>query len=233
MYPEKEYGGGGMYYDKGGKLKMVEKDGEMVPFFLAKYGGRTGGGGEADSDDALIVDGGRMYEKGGRPPRARYQRYKNNMRELPYDRDPMQREFARDQERSMQGLSMELNDEVRRFEEEENARLREGMPMGRGRDARQARRAYRREAPMMAAPSDVDVLMSMLARGTEERGGETLSRDAMVERGKKRRTLRQLAPLLGMALGGYGGAGLAAQSKAQNSGVDMSYGRALLAALGL
>lgn len=42
MRPEdKEYGGGGMYYDKGGKLKMVEKDGEKVPFFLAENGKLT------------------------------------------------------------------------------------------------------------------------------------------------------------------------------------------------
>lgn len=36
-----------------------------------KYGGKTGGGGEADSDDAVITDGkfgggGRMYQKGGK-----------------------------------------------------------------------------------------------------------------------------------------------------------------------
>jgi len=42
MRPEdKEYRGGGMYYDKGGKLKMVEKDGEKVPFFLAENGKLT------------------------------------------------------------------------------------------------------------------------------------------------------------------------------------------------
>ena len=49
MRPEdKEYGGGGMYYrgggmmyDEGGKLKMVEKDGKKVPFFLAENGKLT------------------------------------------------------------------------------------------------------------------------------------------------------------------------------------------------
>jgi hypothetical protein len=42
MRPEdKEYGGGGMYYGKGGKLKMVEKDGKKVPFFLAEHGVRV------------------------------------------------------------------------------------------------------------------------------------------------------------------------------------------------
>jgi hypothetical protein len=41
MRPEdKEYGGGGMYYGKEG-LKMVEKDGKKVPFFLAENGKLT------------------------------------------------------------------------------------------------------------------------------------------------------------------------------------------------
>jgi len=39
MRPEtEEYGGGGMYYGKEG-LKMVEKDGKKVPFFMAENGG--------------------------------------------------------------------------------------------------------------------------------------------------------------------------------------------------
>lgn len=64
-----QMGDGGMIYEKGGKLKMVEKDGKKVPFFLAKKGGQLGGGGgEADSDDALIVDGGRKYNVGGTFP---------------------------------------------------------------------------------------------------------------------------------------------------------------------
>ena len=38
---EPMFGGGGMYYGDGGKLKMVEKDGEKVPFFLAEHGVRV------------------------------------------------------------------------------------------------------------------------------------------------------------------------------------------------
>ena len=38
---DKEYAGGGMYYGDGGKLKMVEKDGKKVPFFLAEHGARV------------------------------------------------------------------------------------------------------------------------------------------------------------------------------------------------
>lgn len=42
MHPDdKEYAGGGMYYGDGGKLKMVEKDGKKVPFFMAEHGARV------------------------------------------------------------------------------------------------------------------------------------------------------------------------------------------------
>lgn len=38
---EPMFGDGGMYYGAGGKLKMVEKNGEKVPFFLAEHGVRV------------------------------------------------------------------------------------------------------------------------------------------------------------------------------------------------
>ena len=43
--PKKKMMGGGMTYAEGGSLKMVEKDGEKVPFFAADGEGKMMGGG--------------------------------------------------------------------------------------------------------------------------------------------------------------------------------------------
>tara|TARA_R100001440_G_scaffold16880_1_gene28555 strand:+ start:8485 stop:9135 length:651 start_codon:yes stop_codon:yes gene_type:complete len=53
------YGDGGMMYDEGGKLKMVEKDGKKVPFFLAEEGMKYGNGGMQPDEDRMTM-----------PPRA-------------------------------------------------------------------------------------------------------------------------------------------------------------------
>jgi len=49
--------GGGMTYAEGGRLKMVEKDGEKVPFFAADGAGKMMGGGPIGYAKGGRIDG--------------------------------------------------------------------------------------------------------------------------------------------------------------------------------
>lgn len=185
---------------------------------------RSGGGGEADPEREYGED----YQNGGV-----YPKYKNPMLAPRYDRDPRQRKFNRRQLRAEEGITAELNREsdylmMRDYERARQEAIDQGVEQ-------EFYDAMRQVSGMEDLPgaSDTDVLMSMLSRGTEERGGETLNREDLERKGLRRRLVKQVAPVAGMAGLGLLGAGKAAQSQAQRLGVNLPFGEALLVALGL
>ena len=191
-----------------------------------RRGGRTGGGGEADPPEE--PGEGRIMQNGGV-----YPKYRTPMDVPRYDADPLQRKFNRRQLRAEEGLTAELNREsdylmLRDYERARQEAIDQGVEQ-------EFYDTMRKITGMDELPgaSDVDVLMSMLSRGTEERGGETLDRKALERKGLRRRLVKQAAPIAGMAGLGLLGAGKAAQSQAQRLGVNLPFGEALLVALGL
>ena len=186
-----------------------------------RAGVRSGGGGEADPEREYGED----YQNGGV-----YPKYKNPMLAPRYDRDPRQRKFNRRQLRAEEGITAELNRESDYLMRRDYERLRqEAIDQG----VEQEFYDTMRKITQLPGASDTDVLMSMLSRGTEERGGETLNREDLERKGLRRRLVKQVAPVAGMAGLGLLGAGKAAQSQAQRLGVNLPFGEALLIALGL